>query len=331
MKHRFSEKLRCPRTLQRLRLKSGRTEGFIESDVLVSEDGMHHYPIRGGIPRFVTERNYAENFGLQWNRFSRTQLDSHSGQPISRDRFWKTTGWRPEEMKGKWVLDIGCGSGRFAEIALSSGANVIALDYSTAVDACQLNLGHHPNLQVVQGDVFALPLEPGSFDFVYSLGVLQHTPNPAAAFFALPPMIAPGGSLAIDIYAKRITALIHPKYLLRPITKRMKKETLFVILERLVPLLLPASLMLGKVPIAGPALKRIIPVANYDYLPLTPQQLLEWSLLDTFDWLAPTYDKPQDVHTIRRWMEAARMRDIELLQLGFIIARGTRPIKNLDQ
>ena len=37
----------------------------------------------------------------------------------------------------------------FAEIALSSGANVVALDYSSAVNACYLNLKEHPNLHVV--------------------------------------------------------------------------------------------------------------------------------------------------------------------------------------
>ena len=37
--------------------------------------------------------------------------------------------------EGKWVLDAGCGMGRFAEIALKIGAQVVALDYSNAVDA----------------------------------------------------------------------------------------------------------------------------------------------------------------------------------------------------
>lgn len=326
MRAEFLNKLRCPKTGQRLRVESGRADCIIDDDVLVSEDGAHRYPVRRGVPRFVPESNYADNFGMQWNRFARTQLDSHSGHPISHDRFWHATGWAPDAMKGKWVLDIGCGSGRFAEIALSSGANVVALDYSTAVDACQANLGHHPNLHVVQGDVFALPFEAGSFDFVYSLGVLQHTPDPHAAFAALPPMVAPGGSLAVDYYEKRLTALIHSKYLLRPITKRMNQQTLFALLERVVPVLLPVSQLLGKVPVAGRALKRLVPVANDDdNLPLTPQQLREWSLLDTFDWLGPEYDNPQDIPTARRWMEEAGMRDIEILHVGHLVARGVRP------
>ena len=44
------------------------------------------------------------------------------------------------------ILDIGCGAGRFAQIALDSGANVVALDYSNSVDACYTNLLKHANL-----------------------------------------------------------------------------------------------------------------------------------------------------------------------------------------
>ena len=45
------------------------------------------YPIARGIPRFVDASNYTSNFGFQWNRFARTQLDSANGTTISRDRF----------------------------------------------------------------------------------------------------------------------------------------------------------------------------------------------------------------------------------------------------
>lgn len=195
--------LRCPRTGQALRLDSNHIQGDIgehtsevEDGSLISEDGLNRYPIRNRIPRFVPETNYADNFGMQWNRFARTQLDSYSGHSISGDRFWKATGWHNGEMAGQWVLDVGCGAGRFAEIALGAGAQVVALDYSSAVDACYGNLRHHPNLHVVQGDIYALPFARGSFAFIYSLGVLQHTPDVARAFAALPRMLAGGGGCA---------------------------------------------------------------------------------------------------------------------------------------
>ena len=145
----------------------------------------------------------------------------------------KATGWRPQDMAGQWVLDVGCGAGRFAEIALEAGARVLALDYSSAVDACYANLKHHPHLHVVQGDIYCLPLADAQFPFVYSLGVLQHTPDVARAFAALPRMAAPGGRICVDFYWKRLRSILHGKYVLRPLTKRVPQEALFRFLRSL--------------------------------------------------------------------------------------------------
>ena len=75
----------------------------------------------------------------------------------------------------------------------------------------------------------------------------------------------------------------------------------------------------------GNLLKRIIPVANYNgILPLSQKQQLEWSLLDTFDWLSPEHDHPQTQKTIKIWMEEVGLRDIEILKAGHLVARGRK-------
>lgn len=321
----------CPRTGQSLRAFAEDGVTLVEfSDVragwLISEDGQQRYPVRGGIPRFVAESNYADNFGMQWNKFSKTQLDSHSGHPISADRFWGATGWDPPQLAGQWVLDVGCGAGRFAEVALSAGAKVVALDYSSAVDACEANLRQHANLHVVQGDIYSLPFKAGSFSYVYSLGVLQHTPDVSKAFSSLPPMVRPGGSLCVDFYCKSWKSALLPKYWLRPLTKRIPKGRLFTALEWLVPKLLPVSIAFSQVPGIGHHLKRVVPVANYvGSLPLSDGQQLEWSLLDTFDWLSPAYDNPQTPQTVRNWLTQAGMTRIEVLHAGHLVGRGQKP------
>lgn len=319
--------LRCPQTGQRLVLESPEySDEQIRSGYLVTEDGQHRYQVREFIPRFVPESNYADNFGMQWNKFRQTQLDSYSGHPISANRFWKATGWKPEDIAGKWVLDVGCGAGRFAEVALQAGAKVVALDYSRAVDACFANLRHHPNLHVVQGDIYALPFLKASFPFVYSLGVLQHTPDVAHAFAALPKMVAEGGWLCADFYWKRLRTLLHSKYFFRPITKRMPQQKLFHILEKAVPTLLKASQLTGGIPFAGRILKRLIPVADYTGVyPLNERQLREWALLDTYDMLGPQYDSPQSAATIRQWMLATGFDRIEVFQANLLVVRGRKP------
>ena len=72
---------------------------------------------------------------------------------------------------------------------LEAGAIVVAADYSTSVDACYENLKHHENLYIIQANIYELPFKDNSFDYIYSLGVLQHTPDVKGAFFSLPRLL----------------------------------------------------------------------------------------------------------------------------------------------
>ena len=158
------------------------------------------FPVSRGVPRFVGDgpTDYTENFSLQWNRFRRTQLDSFSGVPISEERFLRQTGWPPAALAGRLVLDVGCGAGRFAEVALKHGARVVAVDRSKAVEACIENLGTSDRLLVLQADMFNLPLRAGAFDFVYCFGVLQHTPDFELSIQSLVRKAKPGGEIVVD-------------------------------------------------------------------------------------------------------------------------------------
>lgn len=105
----------------------------------------------------------------------------------------------------------------------------------------------------------------------------------------------------------------------------MPEAQLFVILQRLVPLLLSMSRVLGRIQVAGKLLKRTVPVANYEgILPLSETQLREWALLDTFDWLAPEYDQPQTPATVCEWLTQAGLKNIEVLKAGHLVGRGMK-------
>ena len=301
-------------------------DGDIESGSLRCAGCKQSYPIVRGVPRFVPADNYSSSFGFQWNRFRRTQLDSFTGQPITANRFFQQSGWTPQEMSAQWTLDIGCGAGRFAEVSLGTGARLVAVDYSTAVDACRANLGPDPRLDVVQADVYRLPFKPRRFSFVYCFGVLQHTPDVHASFQALTRQLSSAGRIAVDLYPQIPLNVLWPKYWLRPLTRRIPSERLFGYVERMVHVLWPASLALGRVPGVGRKLRHALPVANYEgLLPLNGAQLKEWAVLDTFDMLAPAHDHPQSVETLRTWFEEARLADIEVFRRGLVVGRGTQP------
>src|SRR6266511_680058 len=251
--------LACPRCRSQLALGAQtKRDGHIEEGTLSCTGCGAGYPISGSIPRFVPRQNYAEGFGFQWNRFRRTQLDSHSGLTISHDRLLRQTGWPQESFRDARVLDIGCGAGRFAEVALGLGAEVFAVDYSTAVDATLENLGNHPRLNVVQGDLYHLPFAANSFDMLYCFGVIQHTPDPYRAVLSLPALLTGGGYLAVDVYPRRWTNALLFRYWLRPITTRMPQDRLFRIVQRATPFLLSVSRAIGRIPSVGRYLRRLV-------------------------------------------------------------------------
>jgi len=284
------------------------------------------YPIVNHVPRFSTPAHYADSFGFEWSRFRRTQLDSFSGTAISHDRFFRCTGWTVAELKDRRVLDAGCGAGRFAEVALKAGAEVFALDSSSAVDATWSNLSSHERLHVVQGDIYNMPFRQGIFDFVYCFGVLQHTPNVELAFSRLVPLLRLGGRLAVDAYPRSLLNLLWPKYWLRPFTKRLASERLLRWIAMLLPILFPLSDLCSRAPFIGRKLRHIVPVANYrlDFPQLTNEQLYEWALLDTFDMFSPRFDKPVSARMLARWFTKANLRDVQIFNPGLLVGRGER-------
>ena len=318
--------LRCPECGSLLTFEPSQRGAAVSMEGLVRcKDSGHSFPVRKGIPRFVPAENYAVNFGFQWNEFRKTQLDRHSGTTVSRDRFFAQSGWDPADLRGRWVLDVGCGSGRFAEVALSCGAKVVALDYSSAVDAVADNLGADPNLGIVQGDVFKLPFAPESFDFVYCFGVLQHTPDVRRAFDSLPGVLKRGGKLAVDVYPRLLGNLFVGKYWVRPLLKGMPHERLYELVGKLVPKTYPVARFVARIPLVGRKLRHLLPISIYDGIfPLSAEQLLEWSVLDTFDMLSPVHDHPQSVRSLRQWFREAGLRDVQAFRLGVAVGRGRK-------
>ena len=204
------------------------------------------FRIRDGIPRFVSDEEYAGSFGFQWNKFRRTQLDSYTGLPLSSDRLFGVTQW-PRKMEGNLVLEAGSGAGRFTEVLLHTGARVFSFDLSDAVEANLANNGHWPNLNLFQASIYDIPIAEMMFDKVLCLGVLQHTPDPVRAFHNLSRFLKPGGEIAIDIYARRFRSMLSWKYLLRPLTTRMPRDVLFRWVDRAVRALLPIAILLRRI------------------------------------------------------------------------------------
>jgi SAM-dependent methyltransferase len=318
----------CPKCRVELGLTVGEMEDErIKSGVLECGTCEARYNIREFIPRMVpSEENYAEDFGFQWNLHDQTQVDSANGLTISGERFFNETRW-PREMKGALILEAGCGSGRFTEHAITTGAMVISFDYSRAVEANYRNNGKADNLLIVQADIFQPPFEAELFDRVFCIGVLQHTPAPQKAFQSLVRLLKRGGNIVIDNYEllPGWKKWFETKYWARPLTSKLPTQTLYKLCRIWVSLTWPIC-TLSYMLTGRRTLSWFLLTADYrGVYPLSKEQHKEWALLDTFDMLAPEYDFPETPDGIRSWFDEAGLVDVEV-GLGYngIEGRGSR-------
>src|SRR5262245_44897374 len=177
MRTRHIQYLACPQCHGDLRLQSiskGQND-LVEEGTLQCSGCAAPYDIIEHVPRFVPMENYANGFGFQWNKHAETQLDSKTGTRITAEQFFKVTQW-PRGLREEIILEVGGGAGRFTEVAAATGAMVISIDYSIAVDANYRSNGWKDNVLVIQADVYSMPLKSNSFDRIFCFGVLQHTP-----------------------------------------------------------------------------------------------------------------------------------------------------------
>ncbi|MBR1203967.1 MULTISPECIES: bifunctional 2-polyprenyl-6-hydroxyphenol methylase/3-demethylubiquinol 3-O-methyltransferase UbiG [unclassified Bradyrhizobium] len=280
--------------------------------------GGHTYPVVGGVPRFVAPENYAAAFGLQWKTFRKTQLDSFTGTSISRNRLKRCLGGF-DAVRGKRVLEAGCGAGRFTEVLLTEGAQVFACDLSTAVEANLENCRDRAGYFVCQADIRALPVAPRSFDVVICLGVIQHTPNPEETIEALVRHVAPGGLLVIDHYRYGHEDMTAIRQRIRTFLIKQKTGVAMALVRAMVAILWPLHRLAWacrNLPFGGSfrrALLRASPVLDYhdQYGELGPRLLYAWAVLDTHDALTDRYKHKRSTDQIAQGLKA-----LGLVQIG---------------
>src|SRR5205085_2609453 len=104
------------------------------------------------------------------------------------------------DCRGRLVLDIGVGSGRFAEVVARFGGEVVGVDFNAAVDTAHHSLRALNNVHLIQADLSALPVRDDTFDLAYAMGVLHHTPDPESAFARMAGAMKPSGGLAVMLH-----------------------------------------------------------------------------------------------------------------------------------
>jgi len=298
MKEKLLNFLRCPKCGGDFELRTESKEAAeTKKGSLICGKCSKTFPIVDSVPRFVDTDKYVDSFSFEWNRFYDVQMDILNNTDESEKTFLWKTGWKSEDLKGKLVLDVGVGAGRFADIASRWGAEVVGIDLSFAVDAAYKNIGKRENVHIIQADIFHLPLKKEIFDHMYSIGVLHHTPDTRQAFHSVVPLLKKGGDFAVFLYA-----LGHYHYfsdLWRKITTRLPIKLMYYVSSIAVPLY-----HLHRVPFFGKAAQFLLPTANW------PDR--RWRWLDTFDWYTPKYQWKHTWPEVFQWYKEEGFTDVEL-------------------
>lgn len=301
MKKSLLNYLCCPICKNPLSLRGEIMDGGEVKEGILACVCQNEYKIINYIPRFVPNDKYVASFSFEWKKHSVTQLDSVSSLARSQETFSKRVDFALEDLKGRMVLDAGCGSGRFTEVAAKFGAIVVGFDLSYAIDVAFKNIGRKENVHLLQADIFHLPFKAEGLDFIYSFGVLHHTPDTRLAFAKLPPLLRKGGKISIFVYSAYNKTIVYSSDFWRFFTTKIPKRLLYYLCYLSVPLY-----YVYRLPLIGNILKM--------FLVISMEPHWKWRQLDTFDWYSPKYQFKHTHFEVFKWFEDAGLKDIKIFE-----------------
>jgi len=138
------------------------------------------------------------SFGDEWSRFDQSAIEGAEAEAIFAQYFavfpWESL---PEDAIG---FDMGCGSGRWARLVAPKVGHLHCIDPSSALEVARRALADRPNVSFHAASVDNAPLPAASQDFGYSLGVLHHIPDTAAALRSCVALLKSGAPFLLYLY-----------------------------------------------------------------------------------------------------------------------------------
>lgn len=138
------------------------------------------------------------SFGDEWKRFDQSGMAEDEARKVF-DEYFAVFPWDalPPDAEG---FDMGCGSGRWARWVAPRVGTLHCIDPSSAIEIARTNLSAFGNVSFHRASVDSRCVPSASQDFGYSLGVLHHVPDTAAAIRSCVDLLKPGAPLLLYLY-----------------------------------------------------------------------------------------------------------------------------------
>ena len=140
-----------------------------------------------------------QDFGSEWSRFDQSKLSENDHHDMF-DGYFHIFPWQILQSNSVGA-DIGCGSGRWAALVAPKVGSLHLVDPSEdALLVAKHNLSKSGNVTFHKLSVDSLPFNDSSLDFAYSLGVLHHVPDTAAAIKSIAKILKSGAPFLVYLY-----------------------------------------------------------------------------------------------------------------------------------
>ncbi len=324
MHKKFLKIFKCPYSNKNLLLDiTKEKEDIILDGYLYTDDTKYKYPIINGIPRFVDSNNYSKSFGWQWKKWSKVQFEENNiGKPMQNhttEMFNAITEMNYSNLSNDYILEIGCGSGRFLDILKNKNCTIIGIDNSESIDVTYKNLENvdKTKLLLVQCDTYNLPFKDSSFNHIYSIGVLHHTPNPTKIINNIFKILKSKGSFSLTVYNKN-------SYYSLPNVNMWRKFFNFLhpFLGFYPALIYSYFTVIFLRPITR--LNKIFDILIRIPFPFCNEKDFKWSLLDTFDSVTPKYQNTYETYEVYNWLKNNNFTNIVPTNWGSCSFKGQK-------
>ena len=256
----------------------------------------------GAIDPASFDKRSNESFGRQWQEYQyedRTWFKDDLA--LRQGEFLVSMDLTAEALRGRLVLDAGCGNGKLTTSIAGYGAEVVGMDLSRSVEraaahAEQQEAAGAASVHFVQGNILEPPFAPETFDHIHTSGVLHHTPDTWRAFDSFRALGKVGAHVYVQLYRRREPWIGIPNAAIRSITSRMPVDLTWKLCWHLVPLHTQAV--------------RLVAWMRGEATPITQANRRERTV-SLFDNFSPRYQYRYDPAEVEAKFRAAGLEDIK--------------------